>query len=98
MGKGIDKRKISLMIGFLYKNPDGAWIRQISKEVGISPTTVSKYASVILKPLIEETSLGNEEKPLMRVIKLKPFVIQKLDEGKSIGEILKLIEIYRNIE
>lgn len=91
--RGFDEKKIGTIIGILYANPDGIWIRRISREAGLHHNTVSKYAGTVLKPLIEDTSLAGEKRPMLRVIRLKPFVTQKLAEGRNIQQILKLLKI-----
>ncbi|HLD83851.1 MAG TPA: hypothetical protein VI979_03290 [archaeon] len=96
--KGFDGKKISVIISALARNPDGVWLRQLSRDTGISATTVSAYAGGILKPLLEETSLGAGARPMLRVIRLKPYVLQKIAEGRGISEILKMLKILGSAE
>jgi len=91
--KSFDKEKIAKIIGLLANNPDGLWIRQIARELNLSPTTVTKYVDTLLKPMVEDVSLGGHGKPLLRVIRLKPFVIERLQEGKSIDQIMKILRL-----
>ncbi|MBI2971163.1 MAG: hypothetical protein HYY37_01945 [Candidatus Aenigmarchaeota archaeon] len=95
---GFDQRKIGAIVAALYKNPDGLWLRQIAKETEMTHATVAKYVEGILRPLVEEVSLGKEGKPLLRVIRLKPFVIERLQEGKSIADILKVLRLMSKVE
>ena len=78
--KGFDKRKITSIIGVLANNPEGLWLRRIAEETKLHPSTVTKYIDTLLKPLVEDVSLGGTGKPLLRVIKLKPFVLERLHE------------------
>ena len=91
--KGFDKKKITAIIGVLANNPDGIWLRRIAEETGIHHSTVSKYIDTLLKPLVEDVSLGGTGKPLLRVIKLKPFVIERLQQGDSLDKILRLLKL-----
>ena len=91
--KGFDGRKIAGIVGVLARNPDGLWLRQVAKELDISPTTVSKYMDGPLKPLVDDTSLGKTGKPILRVIRLKPFVLERLRQGQDINQILKFLRI-----
>ncbi|MFH0832150.1 MAG: hypothetical protein V1900_00290 [Candidatus Aenigmatarchaeota archaeon] len=94
--KGFDDRKISSIVRALRANPDGIWLRRLSEELGMAPATVAKYVEGILKPLVDDSSLGNG-KPIIRVIKLKPFVLERLQEGKDITEIMKLLRVLNKI-
>jgi len=91
--KGFDKGKIMSIIGVLVNNPDGIWLRRIAKETKLHPSTVTKYIDTLLKPLVEDVSLGGSGKPLLRVIKLKPFVLERLQQGKSLDKIMKILKL-----
>lgn len=91
--RGFDESKIAAIIGVLYSNPDGIWIRRIARETSMDNKTVSKYVDTVLKPLVEDVSLAGEKKPMLRVIRLKPFVIEKLAEGRNIQQILKVLRL-----
>lgn len=95
--KGFDNGKISAVIKVLVANPDGMWLRRIAEEVGLSPATIAKYVEGVLKPLVDDVSLGESGKPIIRVIKLKPVVLERLQEGKNINEIMKLLRILNKI-
>lgn len=94
--KGFDEKKISRIVTVLAANPDGIWLRRIAKESGYSPTTVSHYIGTILAPLLDDVSLG-AGKPLLRVVKLKPFVLEKLQEGRDIRQIMKILRLMGKI-
>jgi len=95
--KGLDKNKIATILNVLLANPDGIWLRRIAEQAKLSPTTVSHYIGTVLKPLVDDTTLGNTEKPLLRVIKLKPFVIERLQEGQDINQIMKVLNLMKKI-
>jgi len=96
--KGLDNRKVGSIISVLIVNPDGLWLRKLAEQTGLSPATVAHYVDTALKPLIEETTLGNVEKPLLRVIRLKALVLEKLQEGKGINDVMKIIDLIKKIE
>lgn len=91
--KGADMEKIAAIINVLARNQDGMWLRKLAKEAGISPMSASKYANTVLKPFLEDISLSGENRPILRIIRLKPFVIEKLREGKDLNQILKILNL-----
>jgi len=95
--RGFDEEKIGHIVRVLANNPEGIWLRRISQETGLHPSTVTKYIEGPLAMLVEEASLGKEEKPLLRVIKLKPFALQKMEEGVGISEILRILRIMEKV-
>lgn len=95
--KGFDNRKIAAIVGILASHPEGLWLRNIARETSLHPLTVSKYIDTVLRPLVEEISLKSERKPILRVIKLKPFVLEKLEEGRSMAQILRLLKLMESV-
>ena len=91
--KGFDKRKITSIITVLASNPDGIWLRRIAEETKMHPSTVTKYIDTLLKPMVVDVSLGGSGKPLLRVIKLKPFVIERIQRGENLDKIMKLLKL-----
>ena len=91
--KGPDKRKIALILSVLVRNPDGIWLRKLAEEAKISPSTTSNYIDKTLKDLVEDISLGDYEKPLIRIIKLKSFVLERLHQGDSLDKVLKILRL-----
>ncbi len=89
---GPDPKKAMLIIKILYENPEGLWLREIAKRAKIHPSTVSHYIDTVLAPLVEDTKLGRE-KPILRVIKLKPFIIDKLSRGESLSDTLRYLRL-----
>ncbi len=95
--KGFDNRKIVAIVGVLVNTPDGLWLRNIARKTGMHPLTVSRYLDTVLRPLIEEVSLRSEKKPILRVIKLKPVVFEKLQEGRNMQQILRLLKLMESV-
>ncbi len=87
----IDARKLGMVVGALVQNPDGMWIRQISRETNLPVSTVHYYIS-LLEPILEEVRLHN----IMRVVRIKSDVIRRLREGESLGEILRRVRLLRD--
>ena len=96
--KGLDSKKIIVLVSVLAQNTEGIWLRRLAREAKLSPATVNHYLNTALRPLVDDTSLGGEGKVLLKVIKLKPFVIEKLSEGRSIDDILKIIRLMDKIK
>ncbi|MAH43314.1 hypothetical protein CL614_06400 [archaeon] len=92
---GLDPIKVKDILEALASNPGGLWLRQIAVQTGLHPSTISKYIEKALKPMIEEENLGGEEekKPILRVIRLKPYVIEQLNQGKSVSSIYKIMKV-----
>lgn len=94
---GADQQKLAVVIKILAENPDGIWLRKIAKKAGLHPTTVGNYMDSVLSPLVEDVSLGSEQKPIIRVIKLKSSVIRRLEEGATLRHILQLSGVLRSV-
>ena len=94
---GLDERKVLSIVQVLLSHPDGLWLRQLAREAQVSPSTVTRYLDTGLRSLVEDTPVGGE-KPLLRVVKLKPFVIERLEAGQTLADImriLRLISVYQ---
>ncbi|MCD6093014.1 MAG: hypothetical protein J7J38_03290 [Candidatus Aenigmarchaeota archaeon] len=94
---GVDHRKLAAIIKILAENPDGLWLRKIAQKAGVHPTTVSNYIDKVLRPFVDDIVLGSDEKPIIRVIKLKSSITRKINLGMSIRELIKTSQIIRNI-
>ncbi|MDI6720827.1 MAG: hypothetical protein QMD85_00450 [Candidatus Aenigmarchaeota archaeon] len=96
---GLSGEKIGRIFNVLVANPDGLWLRELSRRCGCTHATISRYIdNSSLKPLLLDDSIGKPEKPALRVIRLKPFVIERLQEGKDINQIMKLLRLMSKIE
>lgn len=92
--KGYNPKVIALLMGILASKPEGLWIRRLAKEAKIHPSTVSRYLASPLKPFVETSALGSpDSRPLLIVVRLKPIVLQRLAEGASLGNIMKLLTL-----
>ena len=93
---GLDERKVLAIVHVLLNHPDGLWLRQLAKETGLSPSTIARYLETVLQPLVDDNSLGGQ-KPLLRVVKLKPFVIERLQAGQTLLDIMRMIRLIGKI-
>ena len=91
---GFDQKKAENIVKVLAQHPDGVWVRRIAEEAALHPTTVTKYLEGILSPLIEDVSLAGRERPILRIVRLKTYVVERLQEGKTAEEILKLLKYF----
>lgn len=93
---GLDEKKIAAIVTVLVRYPEGIWLRKLAEETGLTHATVAKYVSGVLRPLVEEASLGSGAKPLLRVIKLKPAVLAELEKDKDMQQIMKILQMMSN--
>src|SRR3989344_115855 len=92
--KSFDEGKIRVIGTTLAANPDGIWLRRIARETGYAPATVAHYLETVLSPLIEDVSLGTGDKPLLRVVRLKQSVLERLQSGQDLRQIMKLLKMF----
>ena len=83
---------VKRLISVLFKNPDGVWLSRLSRLSGVPLSTTSYYLNNQIRVLVDERTVGGE-KPLVRVISLKPRVLEGLSEGKSVSSLLKLMKL-----
>ena len=97
---GPDYRKIERILEALMRFPDGLWLRKLSHESRIPLSTVHYYIERVLNPFIESVGATDEDGHFfgVRVIKLKPGVLKKLNSGLTIRQLLKMNEIVHNIQ
>jgi len=91
-----DMNKVMIIVNTLKDNPDGLWLRQLSRMCHMPLSTTSYYLDKVLKPIIESVRIGHE-KSIIRVIKLKNGIYERLKAGESISSILKYIKIFKKI-
>ena len=96
--RGCNNATIRTLVGALLQHPEGLWMNKLAQLGNIHPTTATRYVEGILSPFVEETALAGKKKPYLRVVRLKPFVLQKLEEGRTLDQILKLLDILKDIE
>ena len=91
---GLNGEKIGRIISILAANTDGLWLRELARKCGFTHATVSRYVtSPPLKALILDDSVGKPDKPALRLIRLKPFVIERLQQGQDINQIVKFTKL-----
>ena len=56
--KGADSLKLAAITKLLEDNPDGVWVREISRQLELSKSTVSRYLNSYLAGRIEEEWMG----------------------------------------
>jgi len=93
---GFDQRTVHAIFQALIAHPEGIWLRRIAQETHLHPSTVTKYVDRVLRPLVDDTTLG-DKKPFLRVIRLKPVVLEKVQEGKNLEQILKVLAVMNKI-
>ncbi len=94
--KGPDINKIALIVKALYEYRNGLWIRQLSRICRIPLSTTSYYVDKVLRPILEDARIGDET-TILRVIKLKDGIIEKLDDGENINSIIKYMSVLKKI-
>lgn len=95
--KGFDERKIRKIVSVLAASPDGIWLRRIAKEADLSPTTVAKYLEGPVAPLLDDVSLGTGGKPILRVVRLKALVLERLQQGDDLRQIMRLLKMMSRV-
>jgi hypothetical protein len=87
---------IKKLMSILVKYPDGIWMSKLAREADVPLSTTSYYLDNQISAFIDEQTLG-EEREIIRVIKLKPFVFQKLQEGMNLQKIMKIIKLIKDV-
>jgi len=101
--KKYDFEKIKRIIKVLLNNPDGIWLRKLSRDSKIPLSTVHYYLEGILGNFVDNIGAMDEEGRFfgVRVIRLKNGVFNQLSSGnmdKTLKKLLKTNEILSNIE
>jgi predicted DNA-binding transcriptional regulator YafY len=96
---GLSGEKMGRIISILVANPDGLWLRELARKCGCTHATISRYLdSSSLRPLLLDDSIGKPEKPALRLIRLKPFVIERLQQGQSLDQIMRFLRLMNKAE
>ena len=89
-----DKKKISKLLRVLIKHPEGLWLRQISKDTKIAPSTVHYYINQTLSEIVENIGVKDKKGKYfgLRIVRLKPKIIENAEKGglENIFHFLKL--------
>jgi len=92
--RGYNSKIVAVLLGTLASKPEGLWIRRLAKEAKVHPSTVSRYLSGPLRTFVETSPLGSpDSRPLLIVVRLKPIVLQRLAEGASLADIMRLLSV-----
>ena len=96
---GLNSQKIARIFGVLAANPDGVWLRDLARQCKCTHATISRYiVNSSVSPLLIDQTVGNPEKPALRYIRLKPFVLERLQEGKSLDQIMRMLRVMESIK
>jgi len=101
--KGQDFNKIKRIMKVLLRNPDGIWLRKLSRDSKIPLSTVHYYLERYLNNMINNVGARDEEGKFfgVRVIKLRNGVFNQLSSGNfesNLKKLLKTSEILSNFE
>ena len=97
-----DLEKVKKIIRVLLRNPDGIWLRKLSRDSKLPLSTVHYYVENVLKNIVENIGARDEEGRFfgVRIIKLKTGVFNRLSESKmsesALRKLLKATEILSN--
>jgi predicted transcriptional regulator len=64
--KSPNKVKISILLDFLKKHPEGVWVRELARKTNLDKSLVSRYVNEFLKNEVEFFFIGSA-----KMIKLK---------------------------
>ena len=98
-----DSEKIKRIIKILLENPDGIWLRKLSRESKLPLSTVHYYLEGQMANLVENIGVRDEEGHFfgVRVIKLRNGVFNQLTNGDtdvSLRKVLKTNEILSDLD
>ena len=98
MVRNKDPTKINKIFKVLLKNPEGLWLRQISKESNLAPATVHFYIENILGDIVDNIGVKNKEGKYfgVRVIRLKPKIIETIKK-EGLNKVYKYLKMYSKI-
>ncbi|MFP4116114.1 MAG: hypothetical protein ACLFTQ_02815 [Candidatus Aenigmatarchaeota archaeon] len=92
---GPDLEKLESLIKTLRKYPDGIWLRKLSRESSIAPSTVHYYLEEVVDSFVESKGAKDGEGKYfgIRLIKLKEGIRNQLESGKPVEYLLKTRDI-----
>lgn len=88
---GPDLNKVENIIDTLRRFPQGIWLRKLSRESEMPPSTVKYYLDEIIDSFIDSQGARDDEGNFfgIRLIKLKDGIKKQLESGKSIEYLLR---------
>lgn len=101
--KGDEFEKIKRIVKVLLANPEGIWLRRLSKEAKLPLSTVHYYLEFKIPNLVDNIGARNEKGHFfgIRLIRLKKGVISQLSSGnfeKNLKKLLTTSKILSNLE
>jgi len=98
-----DFQKIKRIIRVLLANPDGIWLRKLSRESKLPLSTVHYYLEGSMANLVENIGARDEEGHFfgVRLIRLRNGILNQLNNGdldSSLRKIIKTNEILSDLE
>lgn len=97
-----DLQKIKRILRVLLANPDGIWLRKISRESKLPLSTVHYYLENIMANMVENIGARDEEGRFfgVRLIRLKNGLFNQLNNGdldSSLRKVIKTNEILSDL-
>lgn len=98
-----DFQKIKRIIKVLLANPDGLWLRKLSRESKLPLSTIHYYIEGIMANMVDNVGARDENGHFfgIRLIRLKNGIISQLHNGDmdlSLKKILKTNEILSDLD
>jgi len=98
-----DFQKIKRIIRVLLANPDGIWLRKLSRESKLPLSTVHYYLEGSMANLVENIGARDEEGHFfgVRLIRLRNGILSQLNNGdldSSLRKIIKTNEILLDLD
>jgi len=98
-----DFQKIKRIIRVLLANPDGIWLRKLSRESKLPLSTVHYYLEGSMANLVENIGARDEEGHFfgVRLIRLRNGILNQLNNGdldSSLRKIIKTNEILLDLD
>lgn len=86
-----DLNKVKTIINTLREFPEGVWLRKLSRESSIPPSTVHYYITNVIDSFVESKGAKDKEGKFfgIRLIKLRDGIKKQLEAGKSIEYLLR---------
>ena len=97
-----DLRKIKRILRVLLANPDGIWLRKLSRESRIPLSTVHYYLEGTMSSMVENIGARDDDGKFfgVRLIRLKNGIFNQLSNGdlnSSLRKVLRTNEILSDL-
>ncbi|UCG94982.1 MAG: hypothetical protein JSV92_02935 [archaeon] len=98
-----DLQKIRKIIRVLLANPDGIWLRKLSRESKLPLSTVHYYLESTMANMVENIGARDEDGKFfgVRLVRLKNGIFNQLSNGdpdSSLRKVLKTNEILSDLD